>query len=354
MQEQRDYIVKLLDIRWVRHLLFWIIYILTMSYIHGTGYNRGEFLPWILNYLIELPVLAGLSYSVTYGLIPGLLYQKKYILFFMGTSGLILFFSFINVLLENNIIIPMVFPAKGGILNLSLQNILVNAFSLLYPLGIFLTLSFVRLSFKKQEKIRLEQHERVMSELQMIRNQIHPVFLQDAMNELYRVANSNKGLLPALVLKLSEILNYLLFDCNSQEVSISGELNAIERYLEFQKSAHADNFDYSFHVNGNINGGMISPYILFPILRSACLFVESDDDYRGRVSVLTEKESDVLKLEINAERGGGLLQTVDFSWQDELSRAKRRINTVYSWNHKLNVLETDNRLSIHFLINFKS
>lgn len=353
MQVQKDIINRFMDIRWLRHLLFWILYILTMSYIHATGFNKGEYLPWINNYLIELPVVTGLTYSITYLLIPVLLYHKRYILFLLFSLFAVFFFSFLNIILENTLIIPLLFPEKGGVLNYSLLNVLMNGFGLLYPLGIFLTLTFIRYNYKKQGRLRLDEQEAVRAQLQLIRNQMHPVFLQDAMNELYIATNVRPSQLPAMVLKLSEILNYLLFECNSPRVGIKNEIRAMKGYLEFHQSVHPKSFSYDFSIKAEFAETTISPYILLPLIRSVCLFSNTNDEFKGKISVKIDNENNKLIMEIRGEKEGVSMPSLDFSWQDELNRAKNRLDSVYFWKHKLDVRETEYKLKIDLNLDLK-
>ena len=109
MNRVTEDINRLLDIRTVRHIMFWVVYILTMTYIHGSGIDSGHYYAWLFNYLVELPVLMGLTYILTYLVIPKLLLPRKFFQFFIVSLMCLLFFSAMNVILDRRIIYPFSF-----------------------------------------------------------------------------------------------------------------------------------------------------------------------------------------------------------------------------------------------------
>ncbi|MGC9344604.1 MAG: histidine kinase, partial [Bacteroidales bacterium] len=269
MQEEKNHIEKLFGNRIVRHSLFWMGYVLTMTYIHGLGIQHGNYLPWFFNYLIELPVLLGLTYFITWFIIPKFLLARKYLITILLVILGFVFFSFLNVLLDKFIISPHFMNIPSEEITLDINRILTNAFGLVFPVVIFVAVSFAKYSYLKGQQGTSNFQTKLRSELEMIRNQMHPVFLRDALDDILIMSSDNPSVLPDMILKISDILHYFLYECDVDKLPLRKEEQSIRTFLGFEKLRYGDNFDYDILIKGDLENTLISPYILFPLIRSA-------------------------------------------------------------------------------------
>lgn len=344
-------IEKIIEKRFVRHFLFWMAYILTMTYIHGLGIQGGNYVPWFLNYLVELPVLLGLTYSISWFIIPGFLLKKRYLITAALILACFLLFSFVNVLLDKYIIIPyfMKNPASGIIINF--QSIATNAFGLIFPVVIFLAVSFVKYNSFIGSGEKENIYEKLTVELEMIRNQMHPVFLRDALDDIYIMSTDKPSVLPEMILKISDILHYFLYECNAEKLPLRKEEQSIRTFLGFEKLRYGENFDYDIYVKGDLENTKISPYILFPLIRSACRFNSGYDQYPGKIFIQIEIADYELNFSVSQSLSPEFqLDNYNFDWKNEISMARKRLDFIYPWRYKLDVMETERKLRVNLSI----
>lgn len=351
MAEYKSHIEVLLGKRYVRHILFWISYILTMTYIHGLSIQEGKYLPWLLNYLVELPVLVGLTYLVTYVLIPEFFLDKKYVLSVILIILSFLLFSLLNVLLDIFIIEPYFMGEASSAIAFGFTRILNNAFGLAFPVVIFVSATFLNFNARQSGKEIISARVRLQSELEMIRNQMHPVFLRDALDDIYIMSEERSPQLPEMILKISDILHYFLYECNVNMLPLRKEEQSIRTFLGFEKLRYGENFQFQISIKGDLENTMITPYILFPLVRGACRFNDSFDEQPGMIRVKMEIEEKEFKFSVNQDiKSDSYQSNIDFDWKNEVLIARKRLEFIYPWKYKLDVLETERSLLINLSI----
>jgi len=337
-----------LKIRWLRHVAFWATYLLSMTYIHGSGVEHGHYLPWLLNYLAELPILIALTYTIAYLMIEDLLLSRKYLQFAAYSVMSMLTFSYLNVVLDVFVILPHFFGREPQPENLNFMAVLRNAFGLLFPVVIFVFISNARNLYEaKRSKAKLGI-ENTQARLELLRNQVHPIFLRNALQDLYILSRKPVNNLAEMVLKISEILNYMIFECDKPNVRVENELAIVQQYLDFVEITTEKSFKSHIHIMGNARNFLISPYILFPLVRSACEYHGTEGKQNLQMAVNSDEKGLDLYLEKEiSEKSGGYSDT---AWRNEVQLAGRRLDLIYGFRHSLNIREVENSIRIELKI----
>ncbi len=349
MRPSDQVIMNLFRNKFMRHGLFWTLYLLTMTYIHGSGVEHGNYLPWFLNYLTEIPVLIGLTYTIAYILIKKLILRKKYISFAIYTLLTLFVFSFINVILDVYIIRPLFFGQEFQTDYLSVISILRNAFGMIFPMVIFVFILNVRNVYEaKRRKARIGI-VKTQAQLDLLRNQVHPLFLRNSLQELYILSRRQAPMVSEMVLKISEILNYLIYECDRLFVRMENELSIIRSYLDFVDLRTDHNFLYNITEMGNARNFLISPYILFPLVRGVCEYHGSEGKQILQIAInVKEHEFQIyMKKEILETHS----ELYDTAWRDEVMLADKRLNLIYNFRHSLDIQEKENLIQVELRIN---
>jgi LytS/YehU family sensor histidine kinase len=197
------------------------------------------------------------------------------------------------------------------------------------------------------QKIRINQ-QKIASELDLVRNQVHPIFLRNALQKLYILSRRKEPGLPEMVLSISEILNYMIFECDREFVRVERELTMLEHYLEFEKTYAGKDFNYQLVVHENARDFLISPYILFPIVRSIGAYHGSDDAIVLTVtfSILNNRFHILLIKEIlHAPEN-----ISDTAWHSETELARRRLDLVYKHKYSLDIREKGQQVQMELYI----
>ncbi len=349
MQDTKNEIEKLLGRRYLRHIFFWTAYVLTLTYIHGLGVNEGRYFPWFMNYLLELPVILGLSYSIVYWIIPRFLLARKFLISFLLIIMLFVIFSILNIILDNLIILPLFFRSDAG--EYEISAIFRNAFGLAFPVVVFLSLSLIKFNAGKKRRKNLSEQNALRSELNFMRSRIHPLFLRDALDDIYRMSNENFVDLPEMILKVSDLLHYFLYDCDRERVLLRKEEQAIRIFMGFAKLAYKDNFNYDIQIRGDLENTKISPYIIFPLVHSVCRFNTDFDQNPGKVFIQIDISEEVLSFSASQKLyPGNQPGNYEYKWNEEINMSRKRLDLIYTWKYKLDVIETERKLIINLTL----
>lgn len=99
------------------------------------------------------------------------------------------------------------------------------------------------------------------TELKLLRSQLHPHFLFNTLNNLYSLALEKSDKTPDLIIRLGDMLSYIIYDCNSDRVLLSKEIDFLKSFIELQKVRFIS-CDIKLEITGNIDDQKIAPMLL--------------------------------------------------------------------------------------------
>ncbi|AWG27002.1 histidine kinase [Flavobacterium kingsejongi] len=268
---------------WIRNC---IIYVFLFSIIYIANYTTEDKDP--LYMFVELIVV----FTFVYGLVlvnnlflirPFLLYQKKYNLFFIGFALLWSFFLVVakitHYIMEETI---SIFNDIMGIIMISLIGS-----------GIYFIHQWILQNIFKTQ-IKLLNTE---AELSLLKQQMNPHFLLNAMNNLYGDALMAPETLPDKILKLSELLRYQIEATKKDFISLSEEMHFIEQYLGYH-TYRSHNLSVKEEHNGSGNDLKVPPFIFYAFGRK-CREIYTGNRPAGYPDILDfpKKSHDILYYE---------------------------------------------------------
>ncbi|WP_160164101.1 sensor histidine kinase [Nafulsella turpanensis] len=120
----------------------------------------------------------------------------------------------------------------------------------------------------KQRNILLEK-EKASTELHFLKAQIHPHFLFNTLNNLYVLSLKKSDKAPETVIKLSEILDYILYKGNEEIVSVEKEVKLLDNYIALEQLRYSNQLKISFVKNIENESVEVSPLLLLTIVENA-------------------------------------------------------------------------------------
>ncbi|MBU6342262.1 MAG: histidine kinase [Bacteroidetes bacterium] len=196
-------------------------------------------------------------------LIPRVLEKKgvrSYLWYLLGVMAVvILFHNFLREQIGRDFI--HVQPGHGSGIKGAIAITLVAAISTGYGL-----LNY----FARQERIHQEKvQERLQSELSFLRNQISPHFIFNVLNGIVYLIRTKSDLAEPITLKLSEIIRYMLYVNDREEVPLEKELNYLKVYMDLQNVRFGDDVTVHFEQSGDPLDYTIEPMLLIPFVENA-------------------------------------------------------------------------------------
>ncbi len=299
-------------------------------------------------------------------------------------SILLLIVSFVNARVTNKILIPkFLFKGKRGlflyllfvllILSLWLISIALSLITLYSSIAlpnpilpsledviILLTgtylismlssvFYFTKESYQsKEEKSNIEKQKNTLelklkeAQLHLLKEQIHPHFIFNMMNNLYALVNEDTALSREVIIRLSDLLDYMLYECNTDNVELSNEIKFINNYIELEKIRHDEIFNVKTSFPKDVSGIKIVPLILFPFVENAFKhgLKQTNNDYI------------FLKLEITSSRiQFSIRNNIHITSEDYTKKSKglglknirERLELLYQNRYELHI-STDNNI----------
>jgi LytS/YehU family sensor histidine kinase len=147
---------------------------------------------------------------------------------------------------------------------------------------------------------------------------------------------------PAMVLKLSDLINYMLYECNADTVPFDKEINFVKNYIEIEKMRHGENLEVQENIIGNTKLVNIAPMIILPFLENS--FKHGVNEELESSKVLVELEitdnSLILKVENSRSDTQNLIQNGNGTGIG-LKNVQRRLDLLYPEKYQLDLDEND-------------
>jgi two-component system LytT family sensor kinase len=347
---------NILQKRWLSHVLFWItllvFYTLAMQGSYGSIYKSFS-----RNAILLLPQIVA-SYYIIYFLNPTFLYKKKYILF----GILFLIGTYVFSILARVLVIYVIegLYREPPFMQESFLEIAMNVkrlyreffYQVYLPVFLVVSIKLLKERFEEKSRRQLLEKEKVIAELNFMRAQIHPHFLFNTLNNLYVLTLQKSDKASETVLKLSEMLEYMLYKCNDKTVSISEEIQLIQNYIDLEQLRYGNGLELVFNKDIDNSQTQIAPLILVSLIENAFKHGASGTVDIPKIkieinakneqllfSIYNTKPVQVQKDNTNFKNGIGLVNT------------KSQLKLIYPEKHSLNIIEDKISFEVKLQIN---
>jgi len=266
------YLDRIIQQRWIAHGLFWLFFLLVFTLF--ASLNSGKLYDHLVNYLAMLPSQMLAAYTLNYFQVPKLLLKRRYLLFLLSFGLSIYLFSAFARYCVVHIAEPLI---RKDFSQESIVEILSDGgylFIVYFPgvytvVFIMLIIKIFKERFEQKHQIEVLQKEKVHHELQFLKAQIHPHFLFNTLNNLYALTLAKSDVAPAVVMKLSDMLDYILYQCNEPTVTMQQEVDLIQSYIDLEKLRHGARLMVTFQSELDNPNTPIAPLILLSLVENA-------------------------------------------------------------------------------------
>jgi hypothetical protein len=348
------------------HLLFWVGYLSLSVFVFA---GREDFDRALLISAIQIVPQIAIAYINMELLIPMFFIKKRYAqyvgLVLLCFLGLYLFYEFVLPWIFHNIIQqPPPPPSEGGrwmrrgnprgpgdpFFNSFRKMRLIYSFTQTLAI-FFLSTAFKtsQLALKREKEAADLKSENLNSELKFLKSQINPHFLFNALNNIYALSIVNSEKTPDNILKLSDMLRYIIYDCNADLVPMEKEMNYIKNYIDLQKLKDDQITAIEVDFEKADPNCMIAPMIFIPFIENSFKHSKIEDIEHGwvKLEIMNKAgnlhftiQNSIPKQEFTKDKRGGV----------GLENVKRRLELIYQNNYKLNIDQDKDVFSVHLVI----
>ena len=257
------------------HLLFWIIYILYETVNASWGEQDRFDFSQIHKVWANVPLTIGVVYLNLYVLMPRYINARKYGRYGLSLVAVVVAYALVTRLIGYLYWLPWdrqhayhhyVTEPKQLLVPIRIAR---NSFRLYPILALSMLIKVLRDSYGKEKQLRIAQSERHQAELSFLRAQIHPHFFFNTLSSLYALTLKKSELASDVVIRLSALMRYMLYQTNAESVLLEDEIAQLNNYIALEQLRFADRIECSFQCSGQVKAKRIGPLLLLPFIENA-------------------------------------------------------------------------------------
>lgn len=328
------------------HVLFWIIVFIFFVIIYSV---KGGYAVAVHNNLFFVPVHVAYFYAVAYWLFPVYLFNTRYVQFGIYLLLIIFTSTILSRLIDIFFVEPYVMTHVPD-LDWSYKDYArhtiwwkltsgVNFINALKGVNLVVWSAVVIKMFKLWYE---RKQAALQAELTALKDQVHPHFLFNTLNNLYSLTLQQSPQAPQVVLGLSEMLRYMLYECNADQVSLQKELLMLRQFMDLEKLRYEDRLDVTMNIEGDADDKLIAPLLMLPLLENAFKHGTSETLGEAWINInilITDTE---LKFKIsNSKPHGNASVSNRYAGHIGLHNLRKRLELLYPATHKLKIMDDD-------------
>lgn len=324
-------------------MIFWLTYAWVYSVLFPLGEGRLQSFV-IANGLLLFHALV--AYFNNDFLIPRLLLARNYFLYVLSLG-----LAIVSVCFPLSIVIHIVVTIEElQPLIWSDSFFLFLIINVIFSVITTMVLKLVKQWYSDQKTTKALQQEQLQTELKFLKSQINPHFLFNSLNNLYALTLSKSDAAPEVVLRLSNILRYILYESNEGSVSIRKEMDHVKDYVSVEKLRLGEGVTIDIDIDEELNEDQVEPMLFLTLVENA--FKHSED-------MLPEKR--FIRIHAKSlDAGFRFLIENSFSPSKKdlvtggigLVNIKKRLNLIYPNKHDIKSSTSDGVYRVDLIIKF--
>lgn len=344
MKENSNYInIKVLSI----HLGFWTLYIVSEYFANLMHMQPGENLRFFRATFLSLPVLVVSTYFITWYVVPRFLKQDKWgwFLFWIVIVAIVVFFARIKWQeLVNYLEQERYFRVSATKM---LKNIIRD-----YSIIALAVCIYIIGDYRNKQQINEQLIKaKAEAEIKLLKGQLHPHFLFNSLNNIYSLALSKSDQTADSILKLTELLDYLLYRANMDKVALSKEVDLLNNYIGLEQLRSGEKLQIESDITVLNDATQVTPLILLPFAENCFKHggIGADGIFRIKIYFYSDDKKLIFNIsnskkkgkEVSAESGGIGLENI-----------QKRLNLLYPGRYELSINDLPDSYNVKLEIRF--
>ena len=208
-------------------------------------------------------------------------------------------------------------------------------------------------SFREQRLRQLKENENLKTELSFLRSQISPHFMFNVLNGIVALIRQKSDKLEPVVIELSNLMRYMLYESDEENVSLKTELEYLKSYIDLQTHRFGDDIKLSINIPDLVPDRSIEPMLLIPLVENAFKHgydvikdpeIRLDLELTDTTLTMTIKNKYLIANPLTKGRNAGI----------GLINLQRRLNLLYPGKHSFEIRAHDNWFTVQFTLLLKN
>ncbi len=275
--------------------------------------------------------------------------RKKYILYLLSTVALILFFGTIVSQFQRYFDESGNAETYGSLLLLMLLYTGAKYFRIGTKQRILLKEEGER-RIKAEIELKEMEVKRSQAELNLLRSQVNPHFLFNSLNSIYSLILSNSDIAADVVMKLSDLMRYLLESSKKRKVLVKHEFDFLKNYIDLEiiRLGNKARVNYSF--TGDLSGKIISPLLLIAFIENCFKHGIGVDPKENKIEINVEVVGNTIKLHTSNFIAPQRINPSNRKSGTGIDNVKKRLELLYAEKHQLEIINITKEFVVNLAI----
>lgn len=336
------------DIKPWHHILFWLVYFVFNTF--RWTFIHDDFLLSLHTNLIGFPIHIFLAYLNAYYLMPKFIYTKKYVQYTVCILLALVLMLLVKYNLTYYLVSKDVMPEAQEVIDsltigYAVQTMIGEVYVISFFTAIKLTIDWLR----ESSKLHNLEKRQLTTELRFLRSQVSPHFFFNTLNNIYALTLEKSDQAPEVILKLSELMRYLLYATKKQRQDLTSEINCIRNYIDLERIRFNDALEVDMNISGDITNCKIPPMLLIPLIENCFKHGANKNIGEMKISINVEVYDRFMDFKVSNS-----IPPVNNDYGDikeqggiGLSNVKKRLELGYGINdYDLKIFEEDNMFNV--------
>ncbi len=350
--------MKLPDNRIAQHLLFWSAYFIFLFLISLMRSNEGRDVSFHLPFeFMQIAVMISVVYLNLNILIPRYFERRKFFLY-----GLLMITL---VLVNGGIIVSFMrlFPEFSPPFILkdrpSYMFVIPMAFMQLSLVAVTSALHFMRVNQRLQQEalsVKDLESRQLKAELDSLKAQVNPHFLFNSLNNIYSHSLLESPQTPELILKLSGLLNYIIYECQDEQVPLEKEMEFLTNYIALEKVRIDESVQVDLRIEISDTTMMIAPLLFVPLIENAFKYGVNISSDKPSIDVEFKQEFSELRFKCTNLRDNfeDAAKSVVSVGGIGLENVRKRLDLIYPGKHSFEIMDDGHQFSVEMVIKLEN
>jgi LytS/YehU family sensor histidine kinase len=202
-------------------------------------------------------------YALVYWLIPRFLITKRYPYFFAG------FLVVLSLCIVYSMLAQLTIEANTNAFKGFNMSTGRNVLPFIHVAGIAISINLLKYWYYQQRQTMEALQQKTTAELELLKSQVHPHFLFNTLNNLYSFILEKSDKAPEIVLKLSNLLRFMIYESGAATIPLTKEISLLKEYMALEQLRYGNRLDISFAIDGDTDSKVIAPLLMLPLVENA-------------------------------------------------------------------------------------
>lgn len=349
--------------RFSRHFLWWFAWWLFQGMIYSFApllREQPEWKRFVISYTEAFFYMGAhmfMAYTLMYFVIPKFIVKGRYVASVFLVIGICVIAAFLSAVINNFI---LVYVRQAFVENWNVVRRLYNHdtsiwLSLLAGLrggitigGLAAAVKLMKYWYIKEQRNLQLQKENTESQLQLLKAQVHPHFLFNTLNNIYSHTQATAPVASQLVMGLSDMLRYMLYECRHDKVPLSKELKMLQDYMTLEKVRYGNQLELNIDLPQDTQNLLIAPLLLLPFAENAFKHGSSRIIDQPWISLSITIDEKIIRLKVVNGKASSHTSPVATSGIG-INNVRKRLELIYPNRHVLEITDEEDV----FIVNLK-